>query len=317
MSDSLTSKAIFVAYRDKLGLRWLAGHSGEERIIEVKRLQGKDGKTSLVGHVNFVRPNAIQIIGSAEHQYLQNLGKNSYADAIEQIFAQQPALVIFSDGLSVMRDFIDFAEAQKVPLFASLLSSVRLIDHLQYYLTNSIAENLVLHGVFMEVMGIGVLLAGDSGIGKSELALELITRGHRLIADDAPEFVRLAPDSVVGRCPDLLQDFLEVRGLGLLDIRAMFGDNAIKKSERLRLVIQLERMSDHEFSKIDRLQGNLQPRTVLDVDVAQTTLPVVLGSNLAVLVEGAVRNYLLGLTGYDAGQRFVDRQSDFMAQRNA
>ncbi len=317
MNTSLTAKAIFVAYRDKLHLRWTAGRGGEDRLIEVKRLQGGAGKTSLVGHVNFVRPNAIQIIGSAEFQYLQNLGKNSYADAIEQLFAQQPALVIFSDGLPLTSDFIDDANSQNVPLFTTSLSSLRLIDHLQYYLTNSIAENLVLHGVFMEVMGIGVLLAGDSGIGKSELALELITRGHRLIADDAPEFVRLAPDSVVGRCPDLLQDFLEVRGLGLLDIRAMFGENAIKKSERLRLVIQLERMADRESLNIDRLQGNVQARTVLDVDIAQITLPVVLGSNLAVLVEGAVRNYLLGLTGYDASQRFIDRQSDFMAQSDA
>lgn len=316
MSSSLTAKAIFGAYRDKLALRWAAGHLGEDRLIEVKRLQGKDGMTSLVGHVNFVRPNAIQIIGAAEFHYLQNLGKNSYADAVEQLFAQQPALVIFSDDLRVTGDFIDYAESQNVPLFTTSLSSIRLIDHLQYYLTNSIAENLILHGVFMEVMGIGVLLAGDSGIGKSELALELITRGHRLIADDAPEFVRLAPDSIVGRCPDLLQDFLEVRGLGLLDIRAMFGENAIKKSERLRLVIQLEQMASREVAKIDRLEGNVRARAVLDVDIAQITLPVVLGSNLAVLVEGAVRNYLLGLTGYDASQRFIKRQSDFMAQSN-
>lgn len=166
----------------------------------------------------------------------------------------------------------------------------------------------------MEVMGIGVLLAGPSGVGKSELALELISRGHRLIADDAPFFTRLAPDAIMGKCPKALQDFLEVRGLGILDIRSMFGDNSLKHQETLHLIVQLKRMSDSEVGQLDRLQGNMVYRTVLDVEIPELTLPVIMGSNLAVLVEGAVRNHLLLMKGYNATETFIERQRRFISQ---
>ena len=155
-------------------------------------------------------------------------------------------------------------------------------------------------------MGTGVLITGDSSIGKSELALELLTRGHRLIADDATEFSRIAPDTLNGTCPEMLRDFLEVRGLGILNVRAMFGDSAIKQSRNLRLIIVLQDLED--AVKIDRLHGSRQIRVIQDVEIPEVTLPVGPGRNLAVLLEAAVRNHILISKGYDASEAFIERQ---------
>lgn len=314
MSTPLTARALFDLHRDKLGLKWVAGEGGEDRKIELKKSIVITGlaTTSLVGYLNFVRPHAVQIIGAAETEYLLSLGKNSYADTIVQLFNQQPACIIIADAQAAFDDFIDQADHLNIPVFFSVQSALRILDYLQYYLTYASAERLVCHGVFMEVMGLGVLISGDSGVGKSELALELISRGHRLIADDAPEFSCPTPEAIVGICPDVLRDFLEVRGLGLLNIRAMFGDNAIKQSETLSLIIHLKRMADNEITGLNRLQGNIETKILLEVQIPQITLPVVPGSNLAVLVEGAVRNHSLTIRGYNASRDFIARQQGYL-----
>lgn len=173
------------------------------------------------------------------------------------------------------------------------------------------ANSQTLHGVLLEVMGIGVLITGPSGIGKSELALELITRGQRLIADDAPEFIRATygseGDTVLGRCPPLLQNFLEVRGLGLLDIRAMFGDHAIRREAALKLIIELHPQGD-DGEPPERLGLTQRARPVLDINVPCVHLPVAAGRDLAVLVEAAARRQILYYNGYDAAQTFIERQ---------
>jgi HPr kinase/phosphorylase len=154
----------------------------------------------------------------------------------------------------------------------------------------------------------GVLLSGNAAIGKSELALELINRGSRLVADDAPEFSRIAPDIIEGRCPPLLQDFLEVRGLGIINIRAMYGDSAIKYNKYLRLVIKLERMNEEKLANVDRLTGTHATTRILGLDIPQVTVPVAPGRNMAILVETAVRNHIMRLKGYDAASYFIERQ---------
>jgi HPr kinase/phosphorylase len=158
----------------------------------------------------------------------------------------------------------------------------------------------------MEVMGTGVLITGPSSIGKSELALELLSRGHRLIADDATEFARRAPDILNGTCPEMLRDFLEVRGLGILNVRAMFGDSAIKRNRNLRLIVKLQEMEEAE--EMDRLHGSKRMHNIQEVEIPEITLPVGPGRNLAVLLEAAVRNHILNTKGYDASQAFIERQ---------
>ncbi len=317
MDSRLTARTLFEVHRDKLGLRWVAGRQGEQRPVQLP-LPAQDAEGApfgaWVGHLNLIHPNRIQVLGTAELRYLDGLGKNSHADAIKQLFASAPAAVVVADGEAVSEELEETAERTATPLFATPLPSHKIISHLHYQISNDLADKIILHGVFMEILGMGVLLTGESGIGKSELALELITRGHRLIADDAPEFSRTAPDRLTGRCPSALQEFLEVRGLGVLNIRAMFGDSAIKPSNDLRLIIHLQRMDDDALRRIDRLQGSRQTRTILDVEVPQVTLPVAPGHNLAVLAEGAARNHILALSGYDAAEEFMARQRRLMME---
>jgi len=175
-------------------------------------------------------------------------------------------------------------------------------------------EHITLHGVYMEVLGLGVLLTGESGIGKSELALDLINRGHTLIADDAPAFHLSTNDAVIGSCPPVLQDFLEVRGVGILNVRAMFGDTAIRDNKRLRLMVRLVTFRDEELLNMDRLHGMHRTRNVLGVEIPEVTVPVAPGRNLDILVEAAVRNEILKRNGYSSSDEFLKRQHELMQQ---
>jgi HPr kinase/phosphorylase len=307
---AVSARALFESQEASFRLRWLAGRSGGERRISMA--QGDRPGASLIGHLNFIHPNVVQVIGSSELHYLRGLGKNSRADAIAQLCSDGTALILIADRLRVPADLREAADRSGVPLFGSELPSSTLIDKLQYHLGNLLAEKVTVHGVFMEVMGIGVLITGEASVGKSELALELVTRGHRLVADDAPEFAHIVPDVLNGSCPEPLQSFLEVRGIGLLNVRAMFGDSAVKTNKYLRLIVHLKPMSEEELREIDRLQGSRRMRRLLDVEVPEITLPVAPGRNLAVLVEAAVRNHVLKLKGYDAAADFSRRQQRYM-----
>jgi HPr kinase/phosphorylase len=201
-----------------------------------------------------------------------------------------------------------------VPLILSPISSIKLSETLHYYLATLFADIITIHGVFMEIMAIGVLITGPSGIGKSELALELITRGHRLVADDAPQFSRIAPEIINGTCPEALRDFLEVRGLGVINIRRLYGNTAIKNNKYLRLIVRLEPMDKDQMAKIDRLEGSYRTKKILDTEIPEITLPVAPGRNLAVLLECAARNHSLRISGYNASQEFINNQQQIIEQ---
>ncbi len=304
MSTSLTLDTLFRSLDEKLGLAWVTGSQGGEHAINTTK--DEKAETSLVGNLNLIHPHRIQVLGSRELEFLDSLKKNSRKDAISQLFSGQSDLIIMAKQLPVPDDLLQAANATSTPVLSSNRPSQEVIQNLQYYLSNQLAEKITLHGVFMEVMGTGVLITGPSSIGKSELALELLTRGHRLIADDAPEFVRIAPDILNGTCPEMLRDFLEVRGLGILNVRAMYGASSIKQNRNLRLIIVLQEMED--AIKMDRLHGSRRDRRIIGVDIPEITLPVGPGRNLAVLLETAVRNHILNAKGYDASQAFIDRQ---------
>lgn len=176
-------------------------------------------------------------------------------------------------------------------------------------------KTTTMHGVFMDVLGLGVLLTGKSGIGKSELALGLVNRGHRLIADDSVILENEDETSVLGSCPPILQDFLEVRGLGILNIRVMFGDMAIKERKRLQLIVHIVTLEDERMQNLDRLHGMHCTHNILGVDIPEVTIPVVPGRSLAVLVECAVRNQVLKLTGYEASAEFIARQNEYIKNK--
>jgi HPr kinase/phosphorylase len=291
----------------RLKLRWLTPAPTMPRPLHGE-VSG-DSRQSLIGSLNCIHPNRLQVIGHAELLYLAHLGRTAFAETIDKLFADRPTAVIFSDGIEPETAFRDAAEQTQTPLLGSSLGDEELINHLRYFLTHALAERRTVHGVFIEVLGMGVLLVGDPAVGKSELALDLIARGHRLIADDAPRFARIAPETLEGTCPEALRDFLEVRGLGILNIRAMFGEGAVVRSKTLNLIIDLQPLDHQQLECIDRLSGSLSVRNILGVAVPKITMPVAPGRNLAILVEAAVRHQILRIRGYDAGVDFVDRQA--------
>ena len=306
----LSVNELFERYKERLSFDWSAGASGGKRLINrhFRQVKGGHSAENLATHLNPQNSSCIRVLGSADLYDLHHSSELSYTAALHRIFGEEPVLIIISDGEDVASELKSLAEKHEVAVFSSALKSDKLINHLQYFISSLLADKVTLHGVFMDVKSIGVLMVGDSGIGKSELAFELISRGSRLIADDAPEFSRIAPDTINGDCPPALDGFLEVRGLGILNIRAMFGDNAIKQNKFLRLIINLKFIEDDRSWESDRLHGSIKMRNVLDVDIPEITLPVAPGRNIAVLVEGAALNHILRLKGYDAAQDFISKQ---------
>ncbi len=226
MRRQTTVLDLYDALRERLGLRLVSGKKGLDQVIYDPETQLRH--SIVAGPLNYIHPTPIQIIGPTEKEYLSGLSSREYLQALERLCSTQPVAIILTDRIPAPRNLSNRTKAAGIPLFTSATRDNIVLDNLQYYAARFLAQKATLHGVFLEVLGMGVLLTGHSAVGKSELALELITRGHSLIADDAPEFTRVAPDIVNGTCPPLLRDFLEVRGLGILAIRAMFGDSAIK-----------------------------------------------------------------------------------------
>jgi HPr kinase/phosphorylase len=292
----------------RLRLRWLTPIP-EQPLALVGADAPAGAAQSLVGSLNCIHPNRLQVLGMAEMRHLRDLSEAAVADTIDRLFAARPAAVIFGEDIEPPGRFLALAEQTNTPLLASPIADEEIVDRLQYFLTHALAERTTLHGVFLEVLGMGVLLTGDPGIGKSELALEMVVRGHRLIADDAPEIARVGPETLQGSCPPLLRDFLEVRGLGVLNVRAMFGEGAVQQREQLNLIVHMRSFDGDALAQMDRLRGSLSTRTVLGVVIPEVTLPVAPGRNLAVLLETAVRNQILRSRGYDAGVDLIDRQA--------
>jgi HPr kinase/phosphorylase len=255
--------------------------------------------------LNLIHPNRIQVLGKPEITYYQRLDDDIRKRQMGELILLEPPFLIVADGMEPPPDLELRCTRSSTPLFTTPISSAAVIDHLRLYLSRISAPRVTMHGVFLDILGMGVLVMGESGLGKSELGLELISRGHGLVADDAVDFVRLGPDFVEGRCPPLLQNLLEVRGLGLLDIKTIFGETAVRRKMKLKLVVQLVRRNDGEF---ERLPLDSQYLDVLGLPIHMVKIQVAAGRNLAVLVEAAVRNTILRLRGIDTLRDFMDRQ---------
>jgi len=212
-----------------------------------------------------------------------------------------------ADGEVAPDALLSMCERAQIPMFATDQSSAFVIDVLRAYLSKHFADRTTMHGVFMDILGMGVLITGESGLGKSELGLELISRGNGLVADDAVDLYRINQTTIEGRCPDLLQNLLEVRGIGLLDIRAIFGETAVRRKMRLKLIVHLVRREtfDRDY---ERMPSEPLTQDVLGIPVRKVVIQVVAGRNIAVLVEAAVRNTILQMRGIDTYQDFIERQ---------
>lgn len=289
--------------REALSLAWVAGREGG---TAVRREAA--AAAALIGHLNLTHPNSIQVIGAYEAGLVPTF--------VERLFESHPAAVIVADGVAAPPALLDSAARTRTPLFTSPLPAPRVIETLARYLAKALAESAERHGVFMDVLGLGVLITGESGAGKSELGLELISRGHGLVADDVVEISRIAADALEGRCPPMLKDFLEVRGLGLLNIRTIFGETAVRRKMKLRLICHLERPHPGGRDVAERLPLAELAEEILDVTIRKVIIPVAAGRNLAVLVEAAVRNEILKLRGIDSTQEFLARQKQHMEKED-
>ncbi|MCK5395194.1 MAG: HPr(Ser) kinase/phosphatase, partial [Gammaproteobacteria bacterium] len=297
--------SIIVNLASKIELKWVAGSEDPKRPLHEVDV---NEHATLIGHLNLIHNNIIQVIGKTECDYLQSLDDDFRNSTLTQLFTNKTVAIILSDGLPVPDLLAEYANKYSVPVLSCKAESNDVVDIARYYLHKLFSNKEILHGVYMEVLGNGVLITGESSVGKSELALELISRGHRLVADDAPEFTQIGPDIVDGRSPSILQGFMEVRGLGVLNIREMYGDNAIKINKYLRLIIHMEKMNDDNVSSFSRLTGHSKVQKILNVEIPVTLIPVAPGRNLAVIVEAAVRNHILRSNGYDASQQLIDLQ---------
>jgi len=292
----------------RLGLGWVSGRAGDA--VPVRR--DSADTAALVGHLNLIHPNRIQVLGRRELAYIERYSGDGADQVMANLFSAEPAAIILTDSVIGTAALLRMADARRVPVLATADAADAVIDTLRRYLAKILADSTSMHGVFMDVLGLGVLITGESGVGKSELALELISRGHGLVADDVVEISRIAAKTLEGRCPPLLRDFLEVRGLGVLNIRTIFGQTAVRPKMNLKLIVHLERPGQAAAAPSERLPLHELREDILGMSIRKIVIPVAAGRNLAVLLEAAVRNYILQLRGIDGTQELIARQQGEM-----
>lgn len=259
----------------------------------------------LAGYEEYFDNKRVQFLGLAELEYAKSFGPEEEYKRMEEFFSKKPALVIFTRNL-VIEDFvIDFAKKYEVPVASSSDSTSGCMSATIAYLGVELAPRITRHGVLVEVYGEGVLLLGDSGVGKSETALELVKRGHRLIADDAVEIRRVSNKTLVGSAPDNIRHFIEMRGIGVLNVRRLFGVGAVKLTEKIDMVIELEPWDNEK--NYDRLGLETSYTNILDIDVPYSVVPVKPGRNLSIIIETAAMNNRQKKMGYNAAKELLQK----------
>ena len=303
----VSADVLFEEFRGSLKWEWVAGLGASERRFDEVAVRSARSGADLVGYLNYIHPYRVQILGEREIAYLSSSeSPDDCKRRIARIVTLEPPVLVLADNQVAPDALVSMCERAQIPMFSTHESSAFVIDVLRAYLSKHFADRTTMHGVFMDILGLGVMITGESGLGKSELGLELISRGNGLVADDAVDLYRINQTTIEGKCPELLQNLLEVRGIGLLDIRAIFGETAVRRKMRLKLIVHLVRKETLERD-YERLPYEPLTQDVLGVPVLKVVIQVVAGRNIAVLVEAAVRNTILQLRGIDTYQEFVDR----------
>jgi HPr kinase/phosphorylase len=309
----VSADVLFEDHRDALKWQWIAGLGASERRFDEVAIRAARSGADLVGYLNYIHPYRVQVFGEREVAYLTSPSEDDNRRRVARIVTLEPPVLVVADGQTAPDALTAMCERAQIPMFATQESAAFVIDVLRAYLSRHFADRASMHGVFMDILGMGVLITGESGLGKSELGLELITRGNGLVADDAVDLYRINQTSIEGRCPELLQNLLEVRGIGLLDIKAIFGETAVRRKMRLSLIVHLVRRETMERD-YERMPHEPLYQDVLGVPVRKAVIQVVAGRNIAVLVEAAVRNTILQLRGIDTYQEFVSRHRAAMSR---
>ena len=294
---------------NSLGLETIYLPDLPEKIQITKKGINRPG-LQLAGFYDYYAQERLQVIGKTEHSYLSTIPKEERAMRIEDFYRSRPAGVVYSSDLSVGDDVVLVAEKYSVPIMRSSKSSTELIAALIALLNVELGQRITRHGVLVEVYGEGILLLGDSGVGKSETAIELIKRGHRLIADDAVEIKRVSATTLVGRAPDLIRHYVELRGIGIVDVRRLFGMGSVKETEKIDLVINLEPWQEGKM--YDRLGLDEETTDILGIKIPSILIPVSHGRNLSVVIEVAAMNNRQKRMGYNTAAEFNKRLMESM-----
>ena len=264
----------------------------------------------MVGFYDHYEANRLQIIGKVENLFVEQLPSEERHMRLEDFFKSRPVGVIATSSITISEESISYAEKYKVPLLRTSTNTSEFMAALIAFLNVSLGPRITRHGVLVEVYGEGILLLGDSGVGKSETAIELLKRGHRLIADDAVEIKKVSATTLVGRAPDIIRHYVELRVVGIVDVRRLFGMGAVKESEKLDLVINLEEWDNNKM--YDRLGLDEHTTNILGIEVPSITLPVSSGRNLSVVIEVAAMNNRQKRMGYNTAKEFNKRLMESM-----
>jgi HPr kinase/phosphorylase len=286
-----------------LALELLAGSSGLDRVITSPHVQ-KTG-LALAGFHAYLKSGRVLIFGESEIRYLESLDPAARTRAVEQVVAHDFPCILITGAHVPPREVLAEGERARLPILQTPIATPTAIAKLNSILEDSLAERTVIHAVLMDILGLGVLIAGESGIGKSECALDLIVRGHRLVADDTVEVRRRAETILIGTCPELTRHHMELRGLGVINIKELFGIASTRSSKRVELVVQLERwVPTREY---ERLGLDDEFYEILGLRIPLIRMPVAPGRNIAILVEVAARNQLLRSRGHHAARELAER----------
>ena len=264
----------------------------------------------IIGFYDYYEQARLQIIGKVENMYLSKMTKKERMSKLDDFFKTTPAGVIYTSSLPVEPEVVKLAEKYRVPLLRTSKSTSDFMAALIAFLNIELGPRITRHGVLVEVYGEGILLLGDSGVGKSETAIELLKRGHRLIADDAVEIKRISATTLIGRAPEIIRHYVELRGIGIVDVRRLFGMGAVKESEKIDLIINLEPWQENKM--YDRLGLDEQKTDILGINVPSIVLPVSPGRNLSVVIEVAAMNNRQKKMGYNTAEEFNKRLMESM-----
>ncbi|MEH7413729.1 HPr(Ser) kinase/phosphatase [Neobacillus drentensis] len=295
---------------EKFNLELISGEEGINRPITMSDIS-RPG-IEMAGYFEFYPAERIQLLGKTELSFFQELSPNDRASRMERLCTDITPAIIVTRGIDVPKELIEASERESVPVLKTNMVTTRFSSRLTNFLESKLAPTTAVHGVLVDVYGIGVLITGKSGVGKSETALELVKRGHRLVADDCVEIRQEDQDTLVGTSPDLIEHLLEIRGLGIINVMTLFGAGAVRSNKRITLIMNLEIWDAKK--QYDRLGLDEEKMRIIDTDVPKLTVPVRPGRNLAVIIEVAAMNFRLKRMGVNAAQQFTDRLSDVIEE---
>ncbi|NWQ39414.1 HPr kinase/phosphorylase [Bacillus sp. EB106-08-02-XG196] len=291
---------------ERFQLELISGEEGIDRPITTSDIS-RPG-IELAGYFEYYPAERIQLLGKTELSFFEGLSKKERISRMERLCTDITPAIILTRGLEIPEELIEASERESVPVLRSNMKTTRFSSRLTNFLESKLAPTTAVHGVLVDIYGIGVLITGKSGVGKSETALELVKRGHRLVADDCVEIRQEDQDTLVGASPDLIEHLLEIRGLGIINVMTLFGAGAVRSNKRITMVINLEIWD--ATKQYDRLGLDEEKMKIIDTEITKITVPVRPGRNLAVIIEVAAMNYRLKRMGVNAAQQFTERLSD-------